>query len=99
VAESANERPASLVTTSPVPAPAVAAPQTTRAATPSRPTAPAGRTHTVAPKETLYGISVRYYGNGKQVDAIYQANRDQMRSREDVRPGMVLRLPEGAAKR
>jgi tetratricopeptide (TPR) repeat protein len=58
-----------------------------------------GRTHTVAPKETLYGISVKYYGNGRQVDAIYQANRDQMRSKEDVRPGMTLKLPsvEGAS--
>jgi nucleoid-associated protein YgaU len=47
----------------------------------------------VVPKDTLYGISVRYYGNGRQVDAIFQANRDQMRSKEDVRPGMMLRLP------
>jgi LysM repeat protein len=64
-------------------------------ATPPRPTSPSARTHTVAPKETLYGISVKYYGNGRQVDAIYQANRDQMRSREDVRPGMTLKLPGG----
>jgi nucleoid-associated protein YgaU len=70
-----------------------------RNTTPPRATTPAGRTHTVAAKETLYGISVKYYGNGRQVDAIYQANRDQMRSKEDVRPGMVLRLPaaEGTA--
>jgi nucleoid-associated protein YgaU len=61
----------------------------------TRPTNPTARTHTVAPKETLYGISVKYYGNGRQVDAIYQANRDQMRSREDVRPGMTLKLPGG----
>jgi len=63
----------------------------------SAPTRPAGttpaRTHRVVPKDTLYGISVRYYGNGRQVDAIFQANRDQMRSKEDVRPGMMLRLP------
>jgi tetratricopeptide (TPR) repeat protein len=64
-----------------------------RMSAPSRPTTPSGRTHTVAPKDTLYGISVKYYGNGRQVDAIYQANRDQMRSKEDVRPGMTLRLP------
>ena len=58
------------------------------------------RTHAVAPKDTLYGISMKYYGNGRQVDAIYQANRDQMRSKEDVRPGMTLRLPavEGARR-
>ena len=75
-------------------------PPATRTPTTSRPAA-SGRTHTVAPKETLYGISVKYYGNGRQVDAIYQANRDQMRSKEDVRVGMTLRLPaiEGTAQR
>src|SRR5688572_24206523 len=71
----------------------------TRASAPTRPVSPGGRTHTVAAKDTLYGISMKYYGNGRQVDAIYQANRDQMRSKEDVRPGMTLRLPavEGAS--
>lgn len=65
-----------------------------RSSPPARPTAPAaGRSHTVAPKETLYSISVKYYGNGRQVDAIYQANRDQMRSSTDLRPGMVLKIP------
>ena len=74
-------------------------PSSQRPTTPNRPVTPSGRTHTVAPKETLYGISMKYYGNGKQVDAIYQANRDQMRSKEDVRPGMTLKLPnlEGAS--
>jgi tetratricopeptide (TPR) repeat protein len=85
-----------------VPAPAIqspAIPSPARAATPTRPATPAGRTHTVVPKETVYGISTRYYGSGRHVDAIYQANRGQMRNREDVRPGMVLRLPavDGAA--
>jgi nucleoid-associated protein YgaU len=78
----------------------VTVPSTTqRTPTPTRPASPSALTHTVAPKETLYGISTRYYGNGRQVDAIYQANRDQMRSREDVRPGMTLKLPnvDGAA--
>lgn len=83
--------------------PAVTSPAPPRTSAPSRPTAPTGRTHTVAPKDTLYGISVKYYGNGRQVEAIYQANRDQMRSKEDVRPGMTLRLPavdgSGAAQR
>ena len=76
-------------------------PAANRAATPARPTTPAGRTHTVAPKDTLYAISRKYYGDTKQVDAIYQANRDQMRNKEDVRPGMVLRLPvlDSAASR
>ncbi len=70
-----------------------AGPATTRTAVPPAATPSSARTHRVAPKETLYGISLKYYGHGRNVDAIYQANRDQMRSREDVRPGMTLRLP------
>ncbi len=70
-----------------------APPPAAKTTAPTRPTTSGARTHTVAPKDTLYGISMKYYGNGRQVDAIYQANRDQMRSKEDVRPGMTLRLP------
>lgn len=70
---------------------------------PTRPmaTPTGGRTHTVQPKETLYGISVQYYGHGRNVRAIYQANRDSMRNETDVRPGMVLKLPpvDGVAPR
>ena len=73
--------------------PPIAQPPATRTSAPTRPATPAGRTHTVAAKDTLYAISLKYYGNGRQVEAIYQANRDQMRSKEDVRPGMTLRLP------
>ena len=87
--------PAQGSSSQPPPASSIPAPATTRNAPAVRSTAPGARTHTVAPKETLYGISVKYYGNGRQVDAIYQANRDQMRSKEDVRPGMTLRLPSG----
>ena len=54
---------------------------------------PAGRTHTVAPKDTLYSISVRYYGNGRHVEEIFSANRDQMKSTTDLRIGMVIRIP------
>jgi len=60
----------------------------------ARPAAPAGgRTHTVRPKETIFGISMQYYGHGRGVGAIYQANRDSMRHETDLRPGMVLRIP------
>ena len=71
----------------------------TKATTPPRPTAPAGsRTHTVQAKETIFGISMQYYGSGRHTGAIFQANRDTMRHATDLRPGMVLRIPpvEGA---
>lgn len=55
--------------------------------------ATAGRTHKVQPKETLYGISTRYYGHGRNVDAIFEANRDVMRSTTDLKIGMTLKIP------
>jgi nucleoid-associated protein YgaU len=61
--------------------------------TPTRPGSSGTRTHVVAPKETLYGISTKFYGNPRQMDAIYQANRDVMKSREDLRAGMTLKIP------
>lgn len=85
------------------PAATPAPPATTPAAkttVPPRPTTPAGvRMHTVQPKETIFGISMQYYGSGRHTGAIYQANRDTMRHATDLRPGMVLRIPpvDGAA--
>src|SRR5688572_30151197 len=104
VAEVGNPVASSPRTSTPPPAlfktPPAAQPAPTRSSAPTRPaTTPSGRTHTVAPKETLYGISMKYFGNGRQVEAIYQANRDQMRSKEDVRPGMTLKLPAGDQRR
>lgn len=68
----------------------------TRAAAPQRPTSPSGRTHTVSPKDSLWGIARRYYGSsvsGAKVQGIYEANRDVMRSPTDLRAGMVLKIP------
>lgn len=85
--------------TPPTPSPAIQTPTPPAAATAkpgttaARPTAPGGRTYVVAAKDTIFGISVKFYGNGKQVDAIYQANRDVMQHKTDLRPGMVLKIP------
>jgi LysM repeat protein len=57
------------------------------------PTPPAGRTYTVQAGDTLYKISVKAYGTGSRWPAILDANRDQLRSERDVKPGMTLRLP------
>lgn len=90
--------------TSPLPGPALntrtPAPPPAKTVVPDRTAPPAGsRTHTVQPKETIFGISVKYYGHGRGTAAIYQANRDSMRHETDLRPGMVLRIPplDGAA--
>jgi nucleoid-associated protein YgaU len=75
---------------------ASASPAPTRPAT-QRPTPPSGRNHTVTPSQkSLWAIARQYYGAGAnqaRVTAIYQANRDIMRSPNDLRAGMVLRIP------
>jgi tetratricopeptide (TPR) repeat protein len=57
--------------------------------------APSGRRHTVKKSESLYGIARRYYGSATnaQVEAIFNANRDRMSSKTDLKEGMELRIP------
>jgi nucleoid-associated protein YgaU len=50
-------------------------------------------TYTVVEGDSLWGISVRIYGNADQVEELYAANRDQMTSAGDLRVGMVLNVP------
>jgi len=57
---------------------------------PTAPTRFSGRTHTVLPKETLYGISRRY---GVKMEDIVEANRAIITSPGSVPIGSVLRIP------
>jgi tetratricopeptide (TPR) repeat protein len=57
------------------------------------PPAAAGRRHVVAQGDTLYKIAQRYYGSGAKWPEILEANRDQLKSENSVRPGMELRIP------
>ena len=59
----------------------------------SKPTPQGGRTHTVARGETLYGISVKYYGTGSKRKDIFNANRDIMSKETDLKPGMQIKIP------
>jgi LysM repeat protein len=73
--------------------------------TPTRPTAPqrpgatpaaSGRRHTVtAGEKSLWSIARQYYGsvNQARVNALFEANRDVMHSPNDLKAGMVLRIP------
>lgn len=57
---------------------------------------PAGRRYTVQAKDTLFKIAQRYPGTGStsvRAHAIFDANRDVMKSETDLRPGMELRIP------
>jgi tetratricopeptide (TPR) repeat protein len=90
-APTVDESPLTMAPSSPAAPDRSVAPPAPAAAT----KAPAAgrRTHTVAEHETLYGISTRYYGNGRHVDEIIQANRDVLPSAAALKPGMVLKIP------
>lgn len=73
------------------PAPAAPAARAGPAAAPARTTSAPGRTHTVAAKDTLYGIARRY---NVRVEDILTANPATLpRVNTPLRVGMVLRIP------
>jgi LysM repeat protein len=47
----------------------------------------------VKPGDSLYAISVRFYGSSEKIQAIFQANREVLRSVNDLKPGQILKLP------
>lgn len=51
------------------------------------------RVYQVQANDTLMQIARRFYGDVSMWRAIQEANRDQLSSPEDMRAGMVLRLP------
>ena len=52
-----------------------------------------GHTHTVAKGDTLMNISQRYYSTRSKWRDIYAANRDVMKSENDLKIGMQLKIP------
>jgi LysM repeat protein len=93
VANAGDFRPTP-VQTAPAPAPRPAASVAAKAAPVTTLPPRGGRTHVVQPKETTFGIAKRY---GLRTEELYDANRDAMRTVTDLRPGMTLRIPGGAA--
>ena len=51
------------------------------------------KTYTVKEGDNLYRIAQKLLGNGERYDEIYQANKDKLKSANDIRVGMSLRLP------
>lgn len=92
----ADDGAVSPVQPAPAPAPRLAGTVAPKAAAApvSAPPPRGGRTHVVQPKETTFGIAKKY---GVRMEELYEANRDAMRSVTDLRPGMTLRIPGGAA--
>jgi LysM repeat protein len=60
-----------------------------------KPATPAARSYTVQPGDTLYGISQRYWGNGKYWPALYQANRSKISDPNLIYAGQVVTIPSG----
>ena len=52
------------------------------------------RTYTVQKGDMLERIARRELGDGRRANEIFEMNRDQLSSPDDIQPGMVLELPE-----
>lgn len=52
-----------------------------------------GNVYTVQPGDTLSRIAESRMGDGNLWDAIYQANRDQLKNANDLAPGMKIKIP------
>jgi LysM repeat protein len=60
------------------------------------PTPAAGRKYTVQAGDNLFKIAQRFYGSAgvsARTEAIYQANRDVMKTKSDLKPGVELKIP------
>ncbi len=58
-----------------------------------------GRTHTVTDGETLSSIAGKYLGSQARYQEVFQANRDQLKSANDLKIGMKLIIPDRAETR
>jgi hypothetical protein len=71
---------------------------------PSRPapggtTAGSGRTHVIQAGDTLSGLAARYLGSSGRYREIYEANRNVLRSPDDLRDGVTIVIPDGGKPR
>jgi nucleoid-associated protein YgaU len=55
--------------------------------------APASKTYTVKPGDTLSKIAKEFYGNANEYNKIFEANRDQLSSADRVSVGQELKIP------
>lgn len=50
-------------------------------------------THKVGPNDTIWSIAKYYYGDGLMCNRIYRANKDKMKSPEELVVGSVITIP------
>ena len=61
--------------------------------TPRQPGPMKMETYIVKSGDSLYAISRKFYGDSSRIDLIYEANRDVMRSKNNLSVGQKLRIP------
>jgi len=55
--------------------------------------APAANEYVVQSGDSLWTIAVKLFGDGTRSEAIFQANKDRLRTKNDLKVGQKLRLP------
>jgi len=55
------------------------------------------RTHLVQKGESLSSIAAKHLGNSNRFQDLFETNRDQLRDPNDLRSGMILKIPELAS--
>lgn len=86
-----------VVETTPVAAPPTRQPATQPTPAPTRApaTTPTGvRKHIIGKGDTLTSLALKYYGNRSRWRDIFEANRDVLKSKDDVKIGMELKIPQ-----
>jgi nucleoid-associated protein YgaU len=58
------------------------------------PAAASGRTYEVVAGDTLSKIAKRFYGDAAKYPKIFEANRDQLKDPDVIKPGQKLKIPE-----
>lgn len=58
-----------------------------------------GRTHVIQPGDTLSGLAARYLGSSARYHEIYDANRNVLKSPDDLPDGRTIVIPDGAKVR
>jgi nucleoid-associated protein YgaU len=61
---------------------------------PAAPPKPEPKTYTVVSGDSLWKIAKREYGDGNKWPLIHEANRDQIKNPDLIRPGQVFVIPE-----
>lgn len=65
----------------------------TKEETPKEVSPAAQNTYTVMPKDSLWSIAKKLYGDGSQYPKIYEANRDIIKNPAVIRAGQILNIP------